>query len=132
MNYEHGEVILKEKLYDVDDSLLAYYFTIEDKAGYYIVTAVDTLNPIMEYSIDSPYSISFKEKGNKKAYYIGLSNIVFSKNATELEQKFKEDNSKDLEISKKEEEELKKMKTEKVNEKRNLRNLQILRTRFKN
>ncbi|WP_215026777.1 C39 family peptidase [Bacillus sp. ISL-39] len=119
-NYTHGEVILKEKLFDVDDSLLAYFFTIEDTNGYYIVTAVDTLNPIMEYSINAPYSINFEEKGDKKAYYIGLNNIFFANNIEEIKQKFEEDNKRDLENSKIEEDKIKKIKTEKVEEKKNL------------
>lgn len=121
-NFQHGEVILTEKLYDVDDSLLAYFFTIEDTKGYYIVAAVDTLNPIMEYGVYATYPVSFDQKGEKKAYYLGINNILFAYNAEEIQSKFITDNKRDLKTSILEEEELKELENEKIEEKKSLEN----------
>jgi purine-nucleoside phosphorylase len=44
----NGKVVLEDQFYDVDDTLLAYYFTVEgtETENYFIVSAVDTLDPI--------------------------------------------------------------------------------------
>lgn len=116
--YEHGNIHLQEELYDVDDSILAYYYTIDDKAGYYIVTAKDTLNPIMEYSQDAPYPVDLNNKDkNEKAYYVSLNNIIFASNAREIQNKFDKDKKEKLNQSEIEEIELEKLKKEKLLEK---------------
>jgi hypothetical protein len=85
-----GTVVLKDQFYDVDDTLLVYYFVIDGTKteNFYLVSAVDTLDPIMESGNADGLSYHVEEKGLKKPYYLGMNNIVFADNAQDLQEKF--------------------------------------------
>lgn len=98
LKHADQELILQEFLYDVDDTLVAYYFTVKNDDGYYIVTAVDSLNPINEYSEEGNFPTDFKEKGDKKAYYLGPGAVVFLNNTEELKAWFQDSKKQQVEL----------------------------------
>lgn len=89
-SFLEGKVVLKDEFYDVDDTLLVYYFVVEGTKteNFYLVSAVDTLDPIMESGNSDGLSYHVEEKGLKKPYYVGMNNIVFADNAQDLQEKF--------------------------------------------
>ncbi|MFC6038577.1 hypothetical protein ACFPYN_03815 [Paenisporosarcina macmurdoensis] len=89
-SFLEGKVVLKDEFYDVDDTLLVYYFVVEGTKteNFYLVSAVDTLDPIMESGNADGLSYHVEEKGLKKPYYVGMNNIVFADNAQDLQEKF--------------------------------------------
>ena len=89
-SFSEGKVVLKDEFYDVDDTLLVYYFVVEGTKteNFYLVSAVDTLDPIMESGNSDGLSYHVEEKGLKKPYYVGMNNIVFADNAQDLQEKF--------------------------------------------
>ncbi len=89
-SFLEGTVVLKDQFYDVDDTLLVYYFVVEGTKteNFYLVSAVDTLDPIMESGNTDGLSYHVEEKGSKKPYYVGMNNIVFADNAQDLQEKF--------------------------------------------
>jgi hypothetical protein len=89
-SFLEGTVVLKDEFYDVDDTLLVYYFVVEGTKteNFYLVSAVDTLDPIMESGNADGLSYHVEEKGLKKPYYVGMNNIVFADNAQDLQEKF--------------------------------------------
>lgn len=89
-SFLEGTIVLKDQFYDVDDTLLVYYFVVEGTKteNFYLVSAVDTLDPIMESGNADGLSYRVEEKGLKKPYYVGMNNIVFGENAQDLQEKF--------------------------------------------
>lgn len=89
-SFLEGTIVLKDQFYDVDDTLLVYYFVVEGTKteNFYLVSAVDTLDPIMESGNADGLSYHVEEKGLKKPYYVGMNNIVFADNAQDLQEKF--------------------------------------------
>lgn len=89
-SFLEGTVVLKDQFYDVDDTLLVYYFVVEGTKteNFYLVSAVETLDPIMESGNADGLFYHVEEKGLKKPYYLGMNNIVFADNAQDLQEKF--------------------------------------------
>jgi len=81
-------------LYDIDESLLAYYFIVTDKAnqnnGYIIVSATKDRGPVLEFGFGTYENV--ENHPGKKSYYI--NGIVHATNANEILQKATENNIK--------------------------------------
>jgi hypothetical protein len=83
---------LKTNLYDVDDTLLGYYFTYkttEDKTNYILVSASLDRAPILQHGggqLDYEYDYLLNE--GKKLYYLGPLQFLYGKNKNEVNEKF--------------------------------------------
>lgn len=119
----HKKVVLQEYLYDVDESVIAYYFTVQGDNGYYIVSADYTLNPINEYSEDGEFPVSFEDKGNLKPYYVGVGSVVFAKNSADLQEKYKAKKEKRQKLLKEEKIKVEKVKQENVQKQKDIKAL---------
>ena len=89
--FEKGQISLKEKLYDVDEAVIAYYFEVklDDKIAYFITSAIGTMDPILQYGIGSGFPESVNEKGEAdKIYYFGSGNFQYGTNGKEVLEKF--------------------------------------------
>ncbi|KDE47558.1 hypothetical protein DI43_09220 [Geobacillus sp. CAMR12739] len=53
-NLRDGKIVFKEHLYDIDDTVVGYYFAVESEKtkGYFITSAVDTIDPMIQYGVD--------------------------------------------------------------------------------
>ncbi|ALS78469.1 hypothetical protein AUO94_07250 [Planococcus kocurii] len=95
--FDQGKVVYKEDLYDLDESTIAYFFTIEGASseGFFLVSAVNTLNPMLEYGVGSDLTETFseREKG-EKAYYFGVDKFMFGMDAKDILKKFNEKKNK--------------------------------------
>ncbi|WP_181444683.1 hypothetical protein [Bacillus sp. 03113] len=88
---ESGTLLLKEYLYDTDETLIGYYFEVEagETKGYFITSAIDTIDPIMQYGIDGDLSETLSKKApGEKAYYYGAWIFQFGQNGKDVKDKF--------------------------------------------
>ncbi|CAH1216941.1 hypothetical protein PAECIP111893_04210 [Paenibacillus plantiphilus] len=81
-------------LYDVDDSVLGYYFNIwnnEKTAGYIVVSATKERSPILQYG-DQAMGYDFQEKSEAglKPYYLNALNIIHAKDTQDLRDQFQQ------------------------------------------
>lgn len=97
-DWRNGKVQYKHDLYDIDDSIVAYYYEIEkdnEVVGYFITGAYAEVEPILEYGEGSLDIINKEIASGNKAYYLGGINYLFAENKDELHTKF-ENGRKDL------------------------------------
>jgi heme exporter protein D len=81
--WENGEIILQEKLYNLNNKVRAYLFTHQvdgDNEHYIVVSALKNTSPILEYSSNEP---PVKANPSFKGFYL-LTNIVYEKSRATL------------------------------------------------
>lgn len=91
---------LGRKLYDIDDSIIAYYIKLKNNdtnIGYYIVSARKDITPILEYS-DAPTHPDFELSNNNKIYYFGGISSIAAKDKIDLIEKFEQIKSNKIKL----------------------------------
>ncbi|WP_148505221.1 hypothetical protein [Paenibacillus beijingensis] len=87
--WSQTQLVFFENLYDIDESLLGYYFIVRDNGesiGHIIVSATEDRGPVLQYGDGASNS----KKTGLKAYYVG--GIIHEKNAADVIQKAKTKN----------------------------------------
>ncbi|WP_160155847.1 hypothetical protein [Geobacillus sp. TFV-3] len=57
--------------------------------GYFITSAIDTIDPMIQYGINGNLSETMNKKHkDEKVYYFGLNRFSFGKNNEEVKEKF--------------------------------------------
>jgi hypothetical protein len=94
--YEWGNSSLKyhSNFYDIDDSLLGYYFIVKnnvEELGYLIVSSTKERKPILQYGEGTLRSNHHdKVKSGKRAYYLGGLQYLYGDNKDDIIQQFNE------------------------------------------
>lgn len=86
-----GNISFKENLYDTEDNLIGYYFEVEssETKGYFITSAVDTIDPFIQYGIDGNLAELLSQKDDhQKVYYFGAMKFYFAESGKELKHSF--------------------------------------------
>ncbi|WP_371018987.1 C39 family peptidase [Pseudalkalibacillus sp. JSM 102089] len=80
----------KHKLYNVDDTLLGYYYEVKEGnniLGYFITSATFEYEPILEYGEGELSQFDIESTKGNKIYYLGGLDYKFAKDNKELKQK---------------------------------------------
>ncbi|MEK5036446.1 hypothetical protein [Sporosarcina sp. FSL K6-3457] len=99
--WRESDLILKHHLYDVDDSILGYYFEVFRNNGYlgYIITSGTTdREPILQFGEGILFEKSPSE--GDKFYFLNAFSHIYAENKLDLQKKFNETKNqriKDLE-----------------------------------
>jgi hypothetical protein len=106
---DSGAIQYHSNFYDIDDSILGYYFKIkgpkDGDLGYMVISATKFLDPVLEYGEGTiAYIHEEMIASGKKAYYLGGLNYYYSKDMYHLK---KELDAKKKELLSKMEEEIK-------------------------
>ncbi|MGP4109100.1 hypothetical protein [Virgibacillus sp. L01] len=99
-----GNVQFRYKLYDVDDTVIAYYFTVKkngENVGYFVTSARENIDPMLQYGYGDNIGANFGNEINKgnKIYYLGGLQYMYAKNSTGLKDKYKKAKQKSLKHS---------------------------------
>ncbi|WP_010095707.1 C39 family peptidase [Ornithinibacillus scapharcae] len=95
------EVILKNYLYDIDDTILGYHFelyNLDNYQGYIVISATTDRDPVLESG--AGLFMEEQPKANEKIYYLGAFSYIFAEDINHLHKVFqsaKEDYIKELE-----------------------------------
>ncbi|MBE2914469.1 C39 family peptidase [Anoxybacillus flavithermus] len=98
-NLRDGKIVFKEHLYDIDDTVVGYYFAVESEKtkGYFITSAVDTIDPMIQYGVDVDLEETLNKKmKDEKVYYFGVNKFSFGKSGKEVKEKFEKAKSATL------------------------------------
>lgn len=88
-------------LYDVDDTVIAYYFTIkknDENIGFFITSARKNIDPLLEYGFGELEVAEFQleEEFGNRIYYLGAQHFLYARNKVELEKHYEELKQKSL------------------------------------